>query len=351
MPANRPAIPAELARSVKIEAGHKCAVPTCGQTPVELAHIEPWAKVKKHEFHNLIALCPTCHTRFDSGVIDRKAMKIYKANLSKGADFGEKLDRRVERLEAQAKNPHHDPQRGFAQASSLYYNRACEIGFVDRERFVKVGTCTFVKPRIAVVPGSVLDMIDSLLELRGDHPSVFEPIGMTKFKVIDAPRKHGDLRLIELDPVDESYRESVLAEHFGDELKQMQSNFAANESPIRCELSIYIGEHVGYLSTPDNTEDLRGAMEFQFQDAYVSFRGSPIEGGIHTGYLTPVPSALNHSGAPLFRPDGTLVGLVTDIVFPESEMAGRPVFTTLLSLPDLWKPYMKTTANRVPVTD
>jgi hypothetical protein len=50
---------------------------------VEIAHIEPWSKVKEHTFDNLIALCPTCHTRFDSptGEIDRKAMRQYKANL------------------------------------------------------------------------------------------------------------------------------------------------------------------------------------------------------------------------------------------------------------------------------
>ena len=341
MPSNRPAIPAELYRSIKVEAGHKCAVPTCRQTPIEIAHIEPWAKVKKHEFHNLIALCPTCHTRFDKGEIDSKSMKIYKANLSKGADFEKKFDQRVERLEARAKNPHQNPQHGFAQAASLYYNRTCEIGFVDQDRFVKVGICTFVKPRIAVVPGSVLDMIDSILELRGGYPSVFEPMGMTKFNVIDAPREHGDLRLIELEPVDKSYIESILSESSAGELSFM----SVNESPIRCELSIYVGDHVGYLSAPDNTENLRSSMEFQFQDAYVSFRGSPIEGGIHSGYLTPVPSAFNHFGAPLFLSNGTLVGLVTDIVFLEAEVGGRPRFTTLLSLPDLWKPYMKTTSK------
>ena len=50
--------------------------------PVEIAHIDPWAKVKEHTFDNLIALCPTCHTRFDNGDIDRQSMLQYKANLS-----------------------------------------------------------------------------------------------------------------------------------------------------------------------------------------------------------------------------------------------------------------------------
>jgi len=44
-------------------------------------HIIPWNKCKKHEYKNLIALCPNCHSRADRGLIDRKALRIYKANL------------------------------------------------------------------------------------------------------------------------------------------------------------------------------------------------------------------------------------------------------------------------------
>lgn len=78
----RPAIPTELKRRVLVEAGHRCAIPACRQTPIELAHITPWAQVRDHTFENLIALCPTCHTRFDRGDIDKKSMLIYKSNLS-----------------------------------------------------------------------------------------------------------------------------------------------------------------------------------------------------------------------------------------------------------------------------
>ncbi len=37
--------------------------------------------MKEHTFGNLIALCPTCHTRYDRGDIDRMSMYQYKANL------------------------------------------------------------------------------------------------------------------------------------------------------------------------------------------------------------------------------------------------------------------------------
>ncbi|MEU8335548.1 HNH endonuclease signature motif containing protein [Micromonospora tulbaghiae] len=95
MPAGRPAIPRELERQVLVEAGHRCAIPTCRQVPVELAHIDPWSKVQEHTFGNIIALCPTCHTRFDRGEIDRKAMLQYKANLGLlNSRYGD-LERRV----------------------------------------------------------------------------------------------------------------------------------------------------------------------------------------------------------------------------------------------------------------
>jgi hypothetical protein len=77
----RPPIPAALERLLLVECGHRCAIPTCRQHPVELAHIIPWAQVKVHKFENLIALCPTCHTRYDNGEIDRQSMRTYKLNL------------------------------------------------------------------------------------------------------------------------------------------------------------------------------------------------------------------------------------------------------------------------------
>ena len=79
---SRPAIPMAIKRKILMEAGHRCAIPTCKQTPVELAHIVPWSTVKEHTFENLIALCPTCHTRFDRGDIDKKSIEQYKLNLN-----------------------------------------------------------------------------------------------------------------------------------------------------------------------------------------------------------------------------------------------------------------------------
>jgi hypothetical protein len=75
---DRPAIPAEMKRIVLVEAGHRCAIPHCSQTPVDVHHIISWEKCGEHSPDNLIALCPNCHRRAHSGEIDRKALMHYK---------------------------------------------------------------------------------------------------------------------------------------------------------------------------------------------------------------------------------------------------------------------------------
>ena len=93
----------DLKRKVLVEAGHRCAIPTCGHPTTEIAHIVPYAKVKEHKFENLIALCPNCHTRYDNKEIDRKSMVQYKASLTiVNGRYGD-LERRI--LDLFAQNP------------------------------------------------------------------------------------------------------------------------------------------------------------------------------------------------------------------------------------------------------
>lgn len=104
---NRIAIPAELERQVKVEAGHRCAIPTCRAWPVELVHIASYSDVRSHSFENLIALCPTCHARYDNTKdIDRQSMRVYKANLAViNSRFMELEKRLLEGLKGQGKLP------------------------------------------------------------------------------------------------------------------------------------------------------------------------------------------------------------------------------------------------------
>ena len=77
----RPSIPADVRRRVLVEAGHRCAIPTCRHIEVEVHHIVPWSTCREHDYDNLIALCANCHTRADRKDIDRESLRIYKLNL------------------------------------------------------------------------------------------------------------------------------------------------------------------------------------------------------------------------------------------------------------------------------
>lgn len=92
----RPPIPRPLRRAVEVEAGHRCAVPTCRQTSgLEIHHIDNWAKVNEHRLENLILLCAVCHSRATKGEIDRLSMRAYKQNLlTISGRYGD-LERRV----------------------------------------------------------------------------------------------------------------------------------------------------------------------------------------------------------------------------------------------------------------
>jgi hypothetical protein len=101
---DRPSIPAETVRAVLVEAGHRCAIPTCRATTTEIAHIEPWAKSHDNSFPNLIALCPNCHTRFDQKKeIDAKSVRIYKHNLALLNNRYGEFERRVFELTVSTK--------------------------------------------------------------------------------------------------------------------------------------------------------------------------------------------------------------------------------------------------------
>src|SRR5258707_11347680 len=77
----RPPIPADLRRRVLVEAGHRCAIHTCQHPDVDIHHIVPWEQCRKHEYDNLIALCPNCHRRADAEEIDRVSLRLYKARV------------------------------------------------------------------------------------------------------------------------------------------------------------------------------------------------------------------------------------------------------------------------------
>jgi HNH endonuclease/Protein of unknown function (DUF3298) len=127
--ASRPAIPSDLKRRILVEAGHRCSIPACGATQIDIHHIEPWEKCKKHEYENLIALCPNCHRRVHNNEIDRKSLSYYKARLaSLWIETDEKSNKIV--------NERHDQDWIIREINEqdLQYSFNCEIPvFLDQK--------------------------------------------------------------------------------------------------------------------------------------------------------------------------------------------------------------------------
>jgi len=74
-------------RMALVEAGHRCAIPTCRHPTTETAHIVHESENDDESFANLIALCPKCQNK----EIDAQSMRMYKHNLeilnSRYSDF------------------------------------------------------------------------------------------------------------------------------------------------------------------------------------------------------------------------------------------------------------------------
>jgi hypothetical protein len=123
----RSPIPAEIKRRVLVEAGHRCAIPTCRHIETEIHHIVPWAQCRVHEYENLIALCPNCHNRADRGEIDRKALRLYKNNLRFAHDKFSQLE-----LDVLFELNRYPPQQGMPWMghSLIMLKRLLDSGFI-----------------------------------------------------------------------------------------------------------------------------------------------------------------------------------------------------------------------------
>ena len=135
MAQDRLPIPADLRRRVMVEAGHRCSIPTRRYIEVDIHHIVPWEQCKKHEYENLIALCPNCHRRADRGEIDRKSLRLYKANLKSAWDKFSQFE--IDILFELVKRPAHQPANQCAQLPTfqvLFIKRLLDANYVELKK-------------------------------------------------------------------------------------------------------------------------------------------------------------------------------------------------------------------------
>jgi hypothetical protein len=81
-PNERKSLAIKTRTAVLVEAGYRCAVPTCRHIlALDIHHIYQVADGGGDDPSNLIALCPNCHALYHRGTISSEAIYVYKAML------------------------------------------------------------------------------------------------------------------------------------------------------------------------------------------------------------------------------------------------------------------------------
>lgn len=76
----RTPVPAEIEQQIKAQAGGRCSVPRCvSVAELVIHHID--GNPSNHEPDNLLLLCAGCHSRTNTGEIDRKSCKAIKRDV------------------------------------------------------------------------------------------------------------------------------------------------------------------------------------------------------------------------------------------------------------------------------
>ena len=77
-PARSP--PVAVRRELRLETLHKCGI--CRQDlPLYFHHIIPWRRLTHHDPHCMLAVCGACHSKIETGQIDRAEQWKYKMRL------------------------------------------------------------------------------------------------------------------------------------------------------------------------------------------------------------------------------------------------------------------------------
>src|SRR6266481_4830210 len=79
MATKRKKIPLDVKQQVLHESGFQCANPCCRRPlTLDIHHIECVADNGSNDPHNLLALCPNCHTDHHKNIIPLKSIRAWK---------------------------------------------------------------------------------------------------------------------------------------------------------------------------------------------------------------------------------------------------------------------------------
>lgn len=314
--------------SVLTEAGYRCAVPTCRNIlAIDLHHMVPVSKDGEDTPENLLPLCPTCHALHHRGTISHQSIQKWKQDLLSvsSQDFRTRIEEDVRESILSAEPWNEGRRYGFSHAVSEFMKRTCEVGFLDGPRFLRLGYACYVGGGRLVTAGEVIDLLEEILARRPGKAALLTAIGLAEFTVAQR-MEWADLTFLVAEPVDTSHWEEFSGKS-GDDLLPLQTDVRARRQP-------FIGEQVGFLNSPHNTDSARGFALFQFETAHVSFfqRTEPIMG--HNYVLTPVVSRVQYRGAPVFSEQSELLGVLRDSFVCEDEASHRPIVANFLQIED-----------------
>ena len=75
-------VPESVRREILMEAGYRCAIPTCGHIlTIDIHHIVWLKDGGGNDPSNLLALCPNCHALHTKGEIPQAAIRHWKGML------------------------------------------------------------------------------------------------------------------------------------------------------------------------------------------------------------------------------------------------------------------------------
>ncbi len=137
-----------IRQEVLMEAGYRCAVPTCRTIlAIDLHHIIKVSEKGGNDTSNLLALCPTCHALYHRGEIHKEAIRVWKGMLvSLNQGFEKEANDKLLFL-ALDERPHLFSSDGVLQFTSLIAAGLAKCGSEHIEPFDRYGGVDTSKSR------------------------------------------------------------------------------------------------------------------------------------------------------------------------------------------------------------
>jgi len=168
--------PLAIERELFLESQGRCTI--CQSFVVcEMAHIDPWEESFNHHPHNLIHLCPTCHTRVDrTNEIPREVVRQKKQEL---------IDRRAQDWRLAAKNHADLLSAPISQSRDESVQILLNITFSNAVmQNPKIGEDFARETGFPNITGVPLNGMDSAVKAFGDIYSRYFPTAGSSVSVI-----------------------------------------------------------------------------------------------------------------------------------------------------------------------